>query len=175
MLRRIPKLDCQTCSAYRPQRIGPREVWTDEEREHFLKPSGAREMNDDEIENEIIEKGLTAPRVTLADIEAAIASEHCFTAQHGIEGALDKLELFQRYAETDTLAQQAPEPSYGSLSRLTFCVLVLRSGYTVVGQSACVSPENFDAELGRKIARANAIDQCWPLFGFELASRIAAQ
>ena len=108
-------------------------------------------MNDDEIENEIIEKGLTAPRVTLADIESEISAEYCFTA----ESALHDM------------------PKSDSLDRLTFCILVMKNGYTVVGQSACVSPENFDAELGRKIARQNAIDQCWPLFGFELASRIA--
>ena len=52
-------------------------------------------------------------------------------------------------------------------------VLVLRNGFTVTGESACVSAENFDAELGRKSARQNAIDKCWPLFGFWLAARQA--
>ena len=131
-------------------------------------------ISDEQIEQEIQDKGLTAPRVTLDHIEAAIASEHYFTAQHGIEGAVERLELFQRYAETDTLTQQAPEPSYGALSRLTFCVLVMRNGYTVVGKSACVSKENFDAELGRKIARQNAIGKVWPLMGYALKQQLAA-
>lgn len=55
---------------------------------------------------------------------------------------------------------------------VTICVLVLRNGYTVVGHSACVSPENFDAVLGARIAREKAIEQCWPLFGFALAEKL---
>lgn len=51
---------------------------------------------------------------------------------------------------------------------LTFCVLVLKNGFTVTGESACASPDNFDAELGRKIARDNAIDKIWPLEGYLL-------
>ena len=55
------------------------------------KPEGARQfrvikMNDCSVEKEIQEKGLTAPRVTQADIEANIASEHCFTAADGVRG-----------------------------------------------------------------------------------------
>ena len=123
-------------------------------------------MNDDEIDNEIIEKGLTAPRVTMADIEAAIASEHFFTARDGLKGFLREKD----WNDAEQLLLEHPQSPFG---RMTYCVLVLRNGYTVSGMSAFVSPENFDAELGRKIARNNAVDQCWPLFGFELASRIA--
>jgi hypothetical protein len=54
------------------------------------------------------------------------------------------------------------------LDLLTFCVLVLRNGFTVTGESACASPENFDAEIGRKIARQNAVQKIWPLMGYEL-------
>ena len=52
-------------------------------------------------------------------------------------------------------------------------MLVLRNGFTVVGHSACVSPENFDADVGRKIARQNAVDQIWPLLGFRLRDSLA--
>ncbi|WP_217994470.1 Gp49 family protein [Vreelandella jeotgali] len=52
---------------------------------------------------------------------------------------------------------------------LTFCILHLDNGYTVTGESACVDPANFDAELGRKIAHEQAFDKLWPLFGFLLA------
>ena len=61
------------------------------------------------------------------------------------------------------------------LSQLTFCVLVLRNGFTVTGESACVSAENFDAEYGRKLAREKAIDKLWQLLGFRLADRLHAQ
>ncbi len=61
-----------------------------------------------------------------------------------------------------------------SITLLTFCVLVLRNGFTVTGESACASPENFDAEIGRKIARENAVNKIWPLMGYELRSKLAA-
>lgn len=117
-------------------------------------------MNDESLEQEIQSKGLTAPRVTPADIEANILSEHYFTAGDGIAGA--------RIRQARTLNSPT------ALELLTFCVLVLKNGFTVTGESACASPENFDAELGRKIARQNAVQKIWPLMGYELRSRIAS-
>jgi hypothetical protein len=119
-------------------------------------------MNDQSIEQEIQAKGLTAPRVTPADIEANIASEWYFTAEDGAHAVFQDGE--------------GDPPQYGGpLSLLTFCVLVLRNGFTVTGESACASPENFDAELGRKIARQNAISKVWPLMGYALKEKLAAQ
>ncbi len=116
-------------------------------------------MNDQQIEQEIQAKGLTAPRVTPADIEANIASEHYFTAAEGIAGR-----------------EVAPiHPAPQSLHLLTFCVLLLNNGFTVTGESACASPENFNAELGRKIARKNAVEKIWPLMGYELRSKLSKE
>jgi Phage protein (N4 Gp49/phage Sf6 gene 66) family len=123
-------------------------------------------MNDQTIEQEIQTKGLTAPRVTPADIEANILSEHYFTAGDGYCGAAS-LDLSESSGEPPTLAP--PE----ALDLLTFCVLILRNGFTVTGESACASPENFDADLGRKIARQNAINKVWPLMGYALKERLA--
>lgn len=55
---------------------------------------------------------------------------------------------------------------------LTVCCLTLRNGYAVIGESATVSIENFDAELGRKIARSNARDKIWALEGYALRERL---
>lgn len=115
--------------------------------------------NIDPIEQEIQAKGLTAPRVTPADIEAEIASEFYFTAADGVEGASGHRPNSVRDGT--------------ALSLLTFCVLVLRNGFTVTGESACASPENFDAELGRKIALLNAVNKIWPLLGFRLRDKLA--
>ncbi len=60
-------------------------------------------------------------------------------------------------------------------SCLTVCCLTLKNGFTVTGQSACASPENFNAELGRKIARQNARDEIWPLLGFRLRDQLSQQ
>lgn len=51
---------------------------------------------------------------------------------------------------------------------LTVCCLTLRNGFTVTGESAAASPENFDAELGRKIAREHAKQKIWALEGYLL-------
>lgn len=121
--------------------------------------------NDQAIEQEIQDKGLTAPRVTPSDIEANIASEHYFTAEQGVE-AVEGAGSFHPNKVT---------PNWEALSLLTFCVLVLKNGFTVTGESACASPENFDAELGRKIARQNAVAKIWPLMGYELKQRLSEQ
>lgn len=119
-------------------------------------------MNDNQIEQEIQAKGLTAPRVTPADLEANIASEHYFTAGQGVSG------------EVSSRDEQPCQFCYeSSLDLLTFCVLTLRNGFTVTGESACASPENFDAELGRKIARENAINKVWPLMGYALKQKLS--
>ncbi|MBO9108751.1 hypothetical protein J5288_08550 [Agrobacterium sp. S2/73] len=51
---------------------------------------------------------------------------------------------------------------------LTVCALTLRNGYIVTGESAAASPENFDKEIGRKIARDNARNKIWALEGYLL-------
>lgn len=114
------------------------------------------------VEQEIQRKGLTAPRVTPADIEANIASEHYFTADDGVKG-----HRFMR--------EQLPDLSDipATLGLLTICVLVLRNGYTVHGISACASPENFNAELGKRIARENAVREMWPLMGYALREKLS--
>ena len=112
-------------------------------------------MNDQAIEQEIQEKGKTAPRITPDDIAANISSEHYFTAADGIRGAND-------------LECESGDP----LTLLTFCVIELRNGFTVTGESACASPENFDADIGRKIARQNAVAKIWPLLGFSLKQKL---
>jgi hypothetical protein len=112
-------------------------------------------MNDQSIEQEIQAKGLTAPRVTPADIEAAIVAEYGFTAA---EGAYPK-----------------NAPHHPSLELLTFCVLVLRNGFTVTGESACASPENFDAVIGYKIARENAKQKIWQLEGYALRNKLSGK
>lgn len=119
---------------------------------HVTSPN----TGDSAIEQEIQAKGKTAPRVTPADIAANIAGEHYFTAADAVAGGI-------------VAGYKYPGP----LDLLTFCVLVLRNGFTVTGESACASPENFDEAIGRKIARENAEAKIWPLMGYELKSELA--
>jgi len=120
-------------------------------------------MNDNLIEQEIQAKGLTAPRITPAHIEKTIDRAFYFTAAQGAEKAA-----------RDHGSNVAGDPHHGkALGLLTFCVLVLKNGFTVTGESACASPENFDAEIGRKIARENAEQKIWLLEGYLLKDRLS--
>ena len=96
-------------------------------------------MSEAAIEQEIQDKGLNAPRLTPADIDAAILTEQ----YHVFDG-----------------------------TTLTVCCLTLKNGFTVTGESAAASPENFDVEIGRKIARQNARDKIWPLEGYLLKQKL---
>jgi hypothetical protein len=114
------------------------------------------------VEQEIQAKGLTAPRVTPADIEANIIDELYFTALDGYAGTQPGTSKDYRHGRINSRV----------LGLLTFCVLVLKNGFTVTGESACASPENFDADLGRRIARENAVEKMWPLMGYALKERL---
>lgn len=160
----------------------------------------------DQLEQEIQAKANKAPRVTPADIEANIVSEHYFTAKDGLVGAAAmSAQAVDRFLAWPVPAGVYPDGTPGqpgrtgtnllgaveagemlahvhalpaaplTLGLLTFCVLVLRNGFTVTGESACASPENFNVDIGRKIARQNAVDKIWPLMGYELRSKLAAQ
>lgn len=91
---------------------------------------------------------MTAPRITLQDIENNILDEYYFNAADAFGGK-------------DTC-------HYVPLSLMTFCILVLANGFTVTGESACVSADNYDKAIGEKIARENAINKIWPLMGYSL-------
>lgn len=94
------------------------------------------------IEQEIRDKGLTAPRITPEQIDATVVGEQ----YHVFEG-----------------------------TTLTVCCMTLVNGFTVTGESACASPANFDAELGRKIARDNAKQKIWALEGYALRNRLSGK
>lgn len=90
-------------------------------------------MDNQEVEKEIQEKGLTATRLTQKLIDECVKDK-------------------QFYVFPNT--------------QLTVCCLTLSNGFTVIGESSCISPENFDSELGQKIAYSNAKDKIWMLEGY---------
>ena len=109
------------------------------------------ERDETAIEADIQAAGATAPRLTPADIDATILSTHVFRASDAV---------------VDTgLAGE-------SLRCLTIALLILRNGFVVQGFSACASPENYDAEIGAKVAVANAREKIWQLEGYLLKQRL---
>lgn len=55
---------------------------------------------------------------------------------------------------------------------LTVCAITLRNGFIVTGESAAASPENFDQEIGRKIAYENARNKIWAFEGYLLREKL---
>jgi hypothetical protein len=96
-------------------------------------------VDNTQLEQEIKDKGLTAPRISLDHIKAKVVDEY----YHQPKG-----------------------------TTLTLCVLTLQNGFTVSGESACASPDNFDIGLGRKLAHDNALNKIWQLEGYLLRERI---
>lgn len=56
--------------------------------------------------------------------------------------------------------------------KVMVCELTLRNGFTVRGDAATVSIENFDEDIGRKVSRENARSKVWELEGYLLQQRL---
>ena len=123
--------------------------------------------NEKQIEQEIQDKGLNAPRLTPDHIDSVIQSVHYFTAGDGYVGALTSSEEFNALPEHERTVQPSLQ-----LDLLTFCVIVLRNGFTVTGESACASPKNFNADIGQKVAYENAREKIWLLEGYLLKEKL---
>ena len=118
------------------------------------------------ITEEALTRHSKAPRVTMEAIEANILAEHYFTAYEGRMGSVVEGTYSSIGEGAGTLED------LDSLKLLTFCVLVLKNGYTVHGVSACASPANFNRDIGQSIARTNAVNQIWSLMGYELKTKL---
>lgn len=123
--------------------------------------------NEKQIEQEIQDKGLNAPRLTPDHIDSVIQSVHYFTAGDGYAGALASSEEFNSLPEDERVINPPQQ-----LDLLTICVIVLKNGFTVTGESACASPENFNAKIGQKIAYGNAREKIWELEGYLLKEKL---
>jgi len=101
-------------------------------------------------------KGATAPRVSL-------------------EGMLDRIMFEYHFTAGEALGAMGETPGHASLDILSICILVLDNGWTLLGKSAPASAENFDPEKGVTFARDDALRQLWPLEGYLLRDRLAAE
>ena len=98
------------------------------------------------IEQAIVAKNLTAPRVTPADIAENIA--HIEYVKHVSKGG----------------------------QVLRWAVITTKSGYAVVGNpSVAVSPANDTEEIGQAVAFENSKNEMWPLMGYALKERLSLE
>lgn len=86
-----------------------------------------------------------------------------------LKSALDASPA-ERVTEADMQARIA-EVKFHRFGNLTHCTIHLDNEYMVTGESSCVNPENYNQQIGEKIAYDNAFAKLWPLFGFLLAER----
>lgn len=101
-------------------------------------------MSDKDIEQEIQAKGLNAPRVTLAELQANIANT----------------EIVKHISVSGQV--------------LRWAVITTQNGFSVAGRpSASASSENDNAEIGEKIAVENATQELWPLMGYALKQKLS--
>ena len=120
------------------------DVESNRQRDFLTEPDGSflcekKMSNEKQIEQEIQDKGLNAPRLTPDHIDSIIAGETYTNLPDG---------------------------------RTVICQLTLKNGFTIDGKSACVSKENFNQEIGNKIARQNAREKIWELEGYLLKEKL---
>lgn len=108
-----------------------------------------------------------APRVTNEQVEAFIRDEQYFSAYQGAVKAL-YVEAAAEGTDPSEAVGRVPE----QLRLLTFCVLTLANGFIVTGESACADAANFNADIGKRLAREQAKNKIWGLLGFELRSKL---
>jgi hypothetical protein len=109
-----------------------------------------------------------APRISLSDIEANIAAQIYLTGFDAAKAAVRK-SMLGTEVDYDHAARRAVGTA---IDHLTICILILKNGYSIIGKSEPAAPENFDANLGRKLAYEDAVRQVWPLMGYELRSKL---
>jgi hypothetical protein len=98
------------------------------------------------IEQAIVAKGLTAPRLSPADLDANIVHT----------------EIVKHVSLTGQV--------------LRWAVLTTKNGFAVVGKpSVAVSPANDDAEIGQQVAIENSRNELWPLMGYALKDQLASR
>ena len=98
--------------------------------------------DEQEIEQQLRDKGLKAPRLSPTLINEQIVAEDYYVFPG---------------------------------TTVTVCCLTLRNGYNVIGESASASPENFDEEMGQRIAKDKAREKIWSLEGYALKSKLVAK
>ena len=100
-------------------------------------------MDDKALETQIQDKGLTAPRISLADIEVNITDT----------------EIVKHVSKSGQI--------------LRWAILTTVSGFAVVGKpSVALSAENDCADIGEALAIEYSTNELWPLMAYELKQRL---
>lgn len=74
----------------------------------------------------------------------------------------------------DAITAKVGDVEYFRSGVLTICIITMRSGFTFVGKSACVSAENYDQEAGERYAYDDAFRQIWAFEAYLLRETLSA-
>lgn len=99
------------------------------------------------------------------------------TSEQETEAKMQNENLDRPYLSPEEISDKIAHVDYHIFerTRLTVCCVTLKNGFSVTGESACVSPENFNAQIGRQVAFQNARDKIWELEGYLLRQRLHEQ
>lgn len=95
-------------------------------------------------------------------------SEGVSMTDEEIEKKINELGLTEFRLSLNYINDQIVKEAYLQVegTTTTICYLTLKSGFVTIGESGCISPENFNEELGRKLAFQKAKDKIWELEGY---------
>lgn len=99
-----------------------------------------------------LKKRAVAPRVTSEELDANISCVN--------------------YINVGDALEEQGQPTHPSHGLLTICVIVLKNGFVVTGESACASPENYQQDIGERIAFEDAKKKIWGLMGYALKEQL---
>lgn len=128
---------------------------------------------EEQLENTLVAKGLTAPRITPAHIDSIIVAKHFFTAGEGVIGSMicDSVENSEGL-QLPPGAADTVEP----IRRTTICLLILANGAQMAGINYCpISVENWDPAIARELAEKEARAKLWELEAYVLRQKRCEQ
>jgi hypothetical protein len=110
------------------------------------------------------------------DRAAAVAVAPRVTKKHIEDNVIRRVDYFNlgdvvlgdKYTDDTGDGTPGAQRTHHPLDNTTICALTLANGFTIVGKSACASPENYNEKLGQQIAYENAFEQIWALEAYLL-------
>src|SRR5690554_3872668 len=93
---------------------------------------------------------------------------------HEVENEIQKKGLNAPRLTPKSIESVIVEETFTVLpsGKVMVCELTLRNGFTVRGEAATVSKENFDYEIGQRISRDNARSKVWEVEGYLLQQKL---
>lgn len=107
----------------------------------------------------------------VTEMELIMHSKAPRVTEHELDEAIDTVHFINAGDAVERITGGATASEF----LLTLCLVTLKNGFVVTGESACASPENFNKEIGQRIAYEDAKRKIWPLLGYALRDKLARE